>query len=187
QAPPARTVCRSLGSAGEADAFEALLASHACARIGHGEETPRGDRPTTLGAYAVLVIRHACQCHLQTPGSLGQSRSAEARELLMLDALGDVEEVAARDAPLRYLGLRLQSSRDGLELRRQQASRPRVVLCPHGVPNPPVISDSDDGCVAPVSCSAKAPRADRPVTRRPWRSSKRRKDSSIVEALLPRL
>src|SRR5438876_11199025 len=92
-------------SAGEPDVFEAFLARHTRGGVGNGEKPLRRNRRFTLGADAVFAVRHAGQRDLQAPGALGQSRGAQERQFLLLDALGNIEEIATHDAGLRYLGL----------------------------------------------------------------------------------
>lgn len=104
-------------------AFQPLLTRQAGRRIGNREKAFRRDVGATLGADAVLAIRHSRQRDAQTLGPLSHPRRREARQFLKLDALRDIEEVATRSLRLRHLALALQSSQEDVEMRFEQTLR----------------------------------------------------------------
>jgi len=85
--------------------FEPLLTRHACGGIGNGEKAFLWNGGPTLGADSVLAIRHPRQRDVQTSGPLGQPRRGEARQLLTLDTLREIEEIATRGIGRRHRGL----------------------------------------------------------------------------------
>jgi len=60
---------------------------------------------STLGADSALAIRHPRQRDVQTSGPLSQPRCGETRQLLMLHALREIEEVATHGIGGRHRGL----------------------------------------------------------------------------------
>jgi hypothetical protein len=98
----------------------------------------------TLGADSILAIRHPCQRDLQASGPLSQPRGGETRQLLMLDTLREIDEVAARGIGRRHCGLVLQSCDDITVCPQQICSGNRL----HSLP-------SSFGCENPfVGCRA---------------------------------
>jgi hypothetical protein len=114
-------------SAGRA-VLEPCLTGDAGGRIGNGEKARGGNSRPALGAYAVLANRNARQGVAQTLRPLRQSRRAEPRQLLTLEILGDIEEVAAGDGHPWYFGARSELCLDAVEFCLQQTSHTVVVL-----------------------------------------------------------
>src|SRR5438477_5683412 len=104
-------------------ALEPLLTRHARGHVGNGTEPRRRDRCPALRADAVFAIGDAAQRDLQALRPLTEAGRAEARQLLLFEALGEVEEVATRQTGARHPGLGLQSLADRGELGLQQELR----------------------------------------------------------------
>ena len=85
--------------------FEPLLTLYACGGVGNGEKAFLWNGSPTLGADSVLAIRHPRQRGVQTSRPLSQPRRGETRQLLMLDTLREIEEIATRDIGRRHRGL----------------------------------------------------------------------------------
>src|SRR6266849_2937730 len=98
---PIRVTLRQSGSG----VFEPLLTRHACGGIGYREKAFPWNGGPTLGADSVLAIRHSRQRDVQTSGPLSQPRRGETRQLLMLDTLREIEEIATRGIGRRHRGL----------------------------------------------------------------------------------
>jgi hypothetical protein len=85
--------------------FEPLLTGYACGGIGNGEKAFPWNGGSTLGADSVLAIRYPRQRDVQTSGPLSQPRRGETRQLLTLDTLREIEEIATRGIGRRHRGL----------------------------------------------------------------------------------
>jgi hypothetical protein len=75
------------------DAFELFLARDAGRRIRERPQPLRRNRRSAARADAILAVLQAGQRDPQAASALGQPRGDDARQLLLLDALGDIEEV----------------------------------------------------------------------------------------------
>src|SRR5439155_189084 len=107
-------------------ALEPLLTRHARGHVGNGTAPRRRDRCPALRADAVFAIGDAAKRDLQALRPLTEAGRAEARQLLLFEALGEVEEVATRQTGARHPGLGLQSLADRGELGLQQELRTTV-------------------------------------------------------------
>src|SRR5262249_55630780 len=80
--------------------LEPGLTRNACRHVGQGTKPLGRDRRSAFRAKAILASGELLQRHVKPPCALVQARHPEASQLLTLDALGNVEEIAA-DAAAR--------------------------------------------------------------------------------------
>src|SRR2546426_319687 len=108
-------------------ALELLLTGHARGHVGNGAQPLGRDRGPAFRADPVVAGQHPAQRDLQPSRALAQARCAEARQLLMLEVLRDVQEVTAHALGLQHGPPRLKSLGDLVELRLQEAACPNVL------------------------------------------------------------
>src|SRR5262245_3291278 len=96
--------------------LETLLTRDEGGSIGHREKPLRRDGGAALGAHSIFAIRYPSQRVSQALGSLGQPGCCQVSQLLELDALGDIEEVATRRLCFRHVRFALESRQNEVKV-----------------------------------------------------------------------